>query len=441
MRAITKYLSSYAETECHQLGGFPGNFLKGLVVPVYNEAIQVVSYFREFAASQAGTLIILVVNRPDSDPASHWYTDIFASLSGDRGDPVNNTTGLRSQWHSASKQLILYSLSDSSSLLLVDRCRPGRAIPEEQGVGLARKIGNDILCTLILQQKVTSHWMSNTDADVQLPSDYFAATNSVPNNVAAVIYPFQHVFVDQTPQLPTLLYEFSLHYYVAGLRWAGSANAYHTIGSLVSVHFKHYCQVRGFPKRPAAEDFYLLNKLLKTGEIRSLQQPKIDITARESSRVPFGTGPAVIKINALTDPSDMFIYHPDSFVYLHYFLKLLTALADDKDTIEASCQDLAIDSQHAISRELLLKFTSAVQLDRAVKHCYKQGDTSIKRLKHLIGWFDGFKTLKLIHFIRDNGLGMVTFRQWQEQYRNEKAFLVNKDLQKISDTIDLKIET
>lgn len=443
MSAIIKYLDRHAEPECQRLGGFPGNFEQGLIVPIYNEDIQVVNYFREFAKNYAGTLLILVVNRPDSDSTSQWYTDIFTALSSGehRNRTPDSANGLaRSpQWHSASKQLMLYPLSDSSSLLLVDRCRPGRAILDEQGVGLARKIGNDILCTLIHQEKVASHWMSNTDADVQLPTDYFAATNSVPNNVAAVIYPFQHIFVDQTPQLPTLLYEFSLHYYVAGLSWAGSGNAYHTIGSLISVHFKHYCQVRGFPKRSAAEDFYLLNKLIKTGEIRSLQRSKINIAARESSRVPFGTGPAVIKINGLSDPSEMRIYHPDGFVYLHYFLKLLTALADHKNTIEASCGDLTIESQHIVSRELLLKFAVAVQLDKAVHHCYRQGDTSVKRLKHLIGWFDGFKTLKLIHFIRDNGLGMITFRQWQERYRIEKPFLMTDDLQGISEKIDLRL--
>ncbi|MFT5691475.1 MAG: hypothetical protein ACI92E_000804 [Oceanicoccus sp.] len=336
---------------------------------------------------------------------------------------------------------MLYPLTDSSSLLLVDRCHPGREILDEQGVGLARKIGNDILCTLIHQQKVTSHWMSNTDADVQLPTDYFAATNVIPDNVAAVIYPFQHVFVDQTPQLPTLLYEFSLHYYVAGLSWAGSANAYHTIGSLISINFEHYCQVRGFPKRAAAEDFYLLNKLLKTGEIRSLQRPKIDIAARESSRVPFGTGPAVIKINSLADPCAMRIYHPDSFVYLHYFLKLLVALANNnRNTLETSCLDLAIEPQHIVSRELLLKFTSTLQIDRAISHCYRQGDTAAKRLKHLMGWFDGFKTLKLIHFIRDNQLEMITFRQWQQRYTIEKTRLMTDDLQVISKRIDLQLK-
>jgi len=434
--AINKYLSRYAEPECQQLDGFPAAFLQGLVIPIYREDVAVVDRFREFAGTYPRTLLIVVINQPENDLYKVWYQAIFDKLSLEA--PVtNNPQPVSIYWRSESKQLTLYSVANESSLLVIDRCTAGRRIPEKQGVGLARKIGNDVLCTLIHKKQVLSPWMSNTDADVELPPGYFEATQSAPDSTAALIYPFQHTFVDHTPHLPTLLYEFSLHYYVAGLNWAGSANAYHTIGSLISVNYRHYCQVRGFPKRSAAEDFYLLNKLVKTGKVISLKKPIIDIHARESNRVPFGTGPAVIKINAQDDPYAMRIYHPDSFVYLYYFLKLLAALAEQPSTIQDCCTALAIEPQHGIDRQLLLTFSSAVQLDQVVRHANEHGNNSTTRLKHLNGWFDGFKTLKLIHFCRDKELGTISFRDWSDKYQESYAFFVTDEMEKTLNKIVL----
>jgi hypothetical protein len=204
------------------------------------------------------------------------------------------------------------------------------------------------------------------------------------------------------------LYEYSLHYYVAGLRWADSNYAYHTIGSTLAINYRHYCQVRGFPQRPAAEDFYLLNKLRKTGTIRSLEAPVIELEARHSSRVPFGTGPAVSAIAELDDALAWPLYHPDSFVYLRSFLQLLQLLASRPATLEQACAQL---QPAPLSAPLLLQLAQQLQLQRALSHCYRVGDTSDKRLRALQEWVDGFKTLKLVPLLRDSALGTVNFRQ------------------------------
>ena len=47
------------------------------------------------------------------------------------------------------------------------------------------------------------------------------------------------------------------------MKYARSPYAFHTIGSTMAVSANHYAKVRGFPKREAGEDFYLLNKLAK----------------------------------------------------------------------------------------------------------------------------------------------------------------------------------
>ena len=87
-----------------------------------------------------------------------------------------------------------------------------------------------------------------------------------------------------------------MQFYVQALAVNGSAYAYPTLGSTISVHAQSYARVRGYPKRNAGEDFYLLNKLNKLHPVQVLQQPVIEVQARLSSRVTFGTGPALQKI-------------------------------------------------------------------------------------------------------------------------------------------------
>jgi len=402
MNAIEKYLQRQAEPESADLTNFPGGFSRALVIPAYRESTNILCRLSELCQQHQGTLVILVLNRPDNDTSAPLWREAFTTL----------LAPLPILWSAASSPLSLYPLPRQGSLLLVDRCRT--PIPAAAGVGMARKIGNDILCQLIHQGKVQSPWMANTDADARLPADYFGALDLADSGDAARLYPFRHIFVDNCPKLPTLLYEYSLHYYVAGLSWAGSAYAYHTIGSTLAVNYRHYCQVRGFPKRPAAEDFYLLNKLRKTGPIRSLTAPLIELEARHSSRVPFGTGPAVNAIAGLDDSLQWPLYHPDSFAYLRSFLQLLQLLAAQPISVAQACEQL---QPAPLSAVLLCQLAEVLKLDRALSHCYRVGDSADKRLRQLQDWFDGFKTLKFVHLLRDKSLGTVNFHQLNTDYK------------------------
>ena len=87
-----------------------------------------------------------------------------------------------------------------------------------------------------------------------------------------------------------------MSYYVAGLAMAGSRYAHHSLGSTIAVHAKTYAAVRGYPKRSAGEDFYLLNKICKLAPVERLAGPALSIEARISARVPFGTGPALRRL-------------------------------------------------------------------------------------------------------------------------------------------------
>lgn len=406
--AIPKYLERYSEAGIHQTPEVlqTCRFDCALVIPVYRESPDFVHRLKHSLLTRHSCLLILVINQPDNLPDADtnniqlWHTLLQLAQSDEanhnrHGDQVFIDLKMDDNQHSA--------------LLLVDRFTQGRAIPATQGVGLARKIGADIALSLIAKNIVQRPWIWSSDADAHLPEDYFSAIGVLQtSNVAACIYPFQHTTthlasdpasvkpVDEKINVATQLYEHSLNYYVAGLRWAGSPYAFHTLGSTLAVHGEHYAQVRGFPKRAGAEDFYLLNKLAKTGAIDTLTSAAIDIESRPSDRVPFGTGPAVEKLLALPNLSEaQLFYHPDIFTELKIWLNALPQL------FTGTLGELELKQT---TRAVLLK----MKAEAAIEHAKKQSSTTEGFCRQMNTWFDGFRTLKFIHLLRDQGLHNVT---------------------------------
>ena len=313
--SIKKYLDNYAEPEAQLSASFTAlatkKYQQALIIPFYQETADTFSQWLRFCESNPQTLFIAVINRPDTDSDLSWFEAL---------------KGVMPKGNSRSDHLHLHELDNHSSVLWVDRCSE-LPIPAKEGVGLARKIGNDIACTLVSMKRISSNWLANTDADASLPANYFEILKQTQNpsqSVSALVLPFEHINDnDALTYKATKHYEFTLDYYVEALRYAGSHYSFHTIGSIVVIDCHHYTKVRGFPKRAGAEDFYLLNKLAKTGLIKNLEKPLVKLQSRQSSRVPFGTGPAVKAISELNNPKDYSLYHPASFDYLKAVLTLL----------------------------------------------------------------------------------------------------------------------
>lgn len=202
----------------------------------------------------------------------------------------------------------------TGTVCVMDRSAPAHCFGPRDGVGRARKIAGDIAHRLVMAGRVRSPWIHFTDADARLPADYFARVPAADSGPlpTALVYPFRH------EGAAAQIYEAKLQYYVDGLRWAGSPYAFHTVGSTMVVSARAYAQARGVPKRQAGEDFYLLNKLRKLGPVRTLSGAPIGLSGRASDRVPFGTGPAVRRIEAEGRP---LLYHPESFARLRRHLE------------------------------------------------------------------------------------------------------------------------
>lgn len=378
---ITKYLKHYAEPDIASLVGFPQDrqYENVVVIPAYNETSEFLHQFSKGTSFLRSTLAIVVINQPEDVTDKLRQTTLF-----------NYCLGLgECAWH--NKEFYLVNVKDSPcDILVIDKFTHG--LPRKKGVGLARKVGTDCACQLIMQGNITANWIHSTDADATLPKDYFEATNSLPQEVVAGCYEFHHQSDDESIHQANAQYELSLRYYVAGLKYANSSYSFFTIGSVLTFKAHAYAKVRGFPKRSAGEDFYLLNKLAKLGRIATFNNVVIKLQARTSNRVPFGTGPAVLKILASKALGQEYhYYHPGVFDELKNTLEHVKSLYQQQEHLSRWFDGLSMSSRDGLLSLGIEKFVDAH------KTCSQE-----QFERQFIVWFDAFRTLKFIHFIRDN---------------------------------------
>lgn len=380
-RAVTKYLQAHAEPECAALVNFPPIALQQvLVIPAFRETTEFAQ--RIAARATSGLLVIVVINQPagPEEPLNRELLHFFCR------EPVI--------WQ--NENMSLFS-ADEGTLhwLVVDRFSAGRTIDIKQGVGLARKVGCDLAVALMIAGAGHTSWICCTDADATLPDNYFQALESCAADTVAAVFSVEHKAStegDGPIVAATRRYERALRYYVDGLAWAGSPYALPTIGSALAVRLQAYCECRGFPRKPAGEDFYLLNKLAKLGRVHWLTDVVISVKARLSDRVPFGTGPAVQKILALADPAEFTYYAPDSFVelrtWLNHIPRIWPQIHNNRDPLEG-----LPDYLQQILREAGIGTLWA--------HIQRQVSSPARCETSVHHWFDAFQTLKFIRRLQD----------------------------------------
>ena len=356
--SMHKYLDRYAEPDSADY--IDSNPLKRyqncIVIPLYDEAKDCLEQvFRHVPTDNC--LVIAVVNSP---------------------------TNANQNAQARSCELYRHILGQTN-VLCVNRCTDGKQIPHKQGVGLARKLGSDIALRLFADGRIKCPWIYQTDADATLPSQYFL---NPPEQRGMCVFRHRHVSQDPHLALAAQLYDQHMAYYVDGLHWAQSKYAYPTMGSAMAINVHTYAAVRGYPRKNAAEDFYLLNKAAKIHPVIVRDDITIEIQARTSARVPFGTGPALTKIiNSLeiaSDGSQYLSYHPKSFTLLRQAIEFLD---------QYSAQVLTANTKVA---ELL----TALGFDKIAAKVHARYPDQARRHKVLQDWFDAFKTLRFIHEAR-----------------------------------------
>jgi len=381
-RAVGRYLSRHALPE-HQIAAeIPGEYAHVVVVPACREP-GLPSCFAAIMAASEGTptLVIGVVNaREDATEQTH-----------------RTNAATLAHYDCSGRPFSLRSLSASCDLLLINRAEPDRFLPPKRGVGTARRIGADIALKLWDGGGLTSGWIHSTDADARVAGGYFQR----PEEAVARVIPFRH----ETDRPGLLLYEIGLRLYALGLAFAGSPYAFQTVGSALAFRCEAYAQVGGFPEREAGEDFYLLNKLAKVGAILRSDGVPIRLVDRDSDRVPFGTGPGARRVEEdLASPQGFCTYDPRSFVALKHWNSQLNLLAHHRDTAKVEAE--------------MERFNSAVWSclrDLGVQKALVEAVQNTRREEDLRGrlfrFFDAFRSLRLIHMLRDRVWPSVPWRE------------------------------
>ena len=294
-------------------------------------------------------------------------------------------------------------------LAYIDASSPGRELPDKEGgVGTARKLGLDAALRLFDYRVDSAKLLISLDADTLVEDNYLAAIRSFfrPGKAAAVVSYAHQIPDDARERLAICSYEIFLRYYVLGLRHAGSPYAFPSIGSTMICTADAYVAVGGMNRRDAAEDFYFLNKLAKFKAVDCIKTTTVHPSARPSRRVPFGTGRRIIRFLE-EDAEEWLLYDPRIFLILKRWLKVMEE-APDRETAEIMREAGQIDPR-------LLAFLEQHQFAAAWSKIRKNVKRREGLQRHFHCWFDGFKTLKLIHFLTDHGLPQISMFTALEQ--------------------------
>lgn len=258
---------------------------------------------------------------------------------------------------------------------------------KKAGVGLARKIGMDEAAyrlNSIQQDGVILCF----DADSQCESTYLREVEKHflehPKCTGASIH-YEHPVCTDEKELneAIILYELHLRYYIQALKFTGYPFAYHTIGSSMAVRSSIYQKQGGMNQRKAGEDFYFLHKIIPLGNFHNITSTKVIPSARISDRVPFGTGRAMQEHQ--NQSKDLNIsYDFKSFKIIKSFL-----------------EEIRRDHTNQLS-DLIKTFLKENNLHLELEKIQSKSKNEAHFKERFHEWFNGFKMLKLVHYLRDH---------------------------------------
>ena len=373
---IEKYLASRALTAPWTLAGTPRrDFTGAVVIPSLAENASLFSTLRSLAQNPgeflSRFLVLVVVNhREDASlPEKEDNRQTLQRLSKD--DPL--LARLQLAW--------------------VDAASPGlELLPKTGGVGMARKIGFDFALPRLNLSNGPLVLVS-LDADTLCRPDYLPSIEAHfrRRSTPGAVIPFCHQPGSTEEEEQAIRrYELFLRAYVLGLERAGSPYAFHTVGSAMACTAEGYARMGGMNHRGAGEDFYFLQHLAKTGGVSRVRGTVVYPSARTSHRVPFGTGRSMTDLLSRKDGAVLF-YRLECFQILGDWLNLVEqSLVAEAEHLQQKARRISPDLANFLEAN---KFIS-------VWEKLRQNFRTPKNLsKGFHEWFDGLKTMKLIHHL------------------------------------------
>jgi len=317
-------------------------------------------------------LILIVVNQ---------RADATATETDDNRDTLEALPGWKQQYR-------------LTNLFWVDAASAELELPAKQGVGLARKIGLDLALPL-LDYRDGDPLLVCLDADTLVQPDYLHAISShfAATTAGGASIPYRHrQATSQAGQSAIDRYELFLRVYVLGLEQAGSPYAFHTVGSAMACRASAYVASGGMNRRLAGEDFYFLQQLHKTSVVEPLTGTTVHPSPRSSTRVPFGTGRSVGDM--LNDGEQrLLFYQPVVFSIVGEWLAYVTnnSTADAVELLNGA----------GLISPVLHRFLEQSGFRDSWENLKRNNRDGIKLMASFHGWFDAFRTMRLIHELSD----------------------------------------
>jgi hypothetical protein len=365
-----------------------------VVIPVLAEEKRLfttlASLGRNHARERERTLVVCVVNnRADPSASPEQVADNQRVLGH-----------LDALVHGRSPDTNPPIAPDLLRLASVDASSPGREIGPKMGVGEARRIGLDLGLSVLTKNGQDQGLLVSLDADTTVEAEYLSELSrhfSTTSSTAAVVAYAHSLPTDEGRRTAIVRYELFLRYHELALRSAGSPYAFPAIGSTMVARCDAYVAAGGMNRRQAGEDFYFLQELAKTGEVGRVDTTVVHPSARSSDRVPFGTGVTIGRHLAGESDGET-AYHPESYWVLGEWLALVAGGLDlDARDLLHGAGELSPDLRGFLEHHRFEEVWPRLQENAP-------NQEGLHRQFHR--WFDGFRTLKLIHHLRDQGLGL-----------------------------------
>lgn len=158
----------------------------------------------------------------------------------------------------------------------------------------------------------------------------------------------------------------------------------------MSCRAEAYLSLGGMNLRAAGEDFYFLQQLAKTAGVLQVKGTMVFPSPRPSHRVPFGTGRSVSRLLAGEKEAVLF-YRPECFRILAAWLALVA------ENLEAGGEE--IQARAGRISPFLAGFLENLRFPLVWEKLRRNYPRPFARRSPFHTWFDGFKTLKLVHHL------------------------------------------
>lgn len=393
---VKSYLNKYSNPKWELVWNNNPAINNVIVIPTLAEfdniKILLNSLIENYPENFHDTLAIFVINNTDSENSE------FKNNNRLTIDFLKNIISSQK----SNDEFVLSVRISGLQIGLVDAASEGKEMDDKTGgVGLARKIGFDLALKIFDYSNPFKKILISLDADCTVDKNYLTSIVNAfnGNDLSAGVINYQHNIKTAGANTPAIVcYEIFLRYYVLGLTYTNSPFALNTIGSTIACDHIAYIKTGGMNKRKAAEDFYFIQKLAKLYPVHTLYSTTVYPSARNSVRTPFGTAK---RIDSFSENMNKYylLYDPKSFEVLKKWLDLFNSgLSVNPDELMRQAEKINIHLA-----EYLREKDFHSQWKSILENCKSESQLSYQKNN----WFDAFKTLKLIHHLRDHSFSQI----------------------------------